>query len=259
MSAPPLAAFGLAGEPTPLDGGRGTSLLVGDVVLKPAGDPQEAVWRAVLYERTPQAGFRLPRPRRAVDGRVVVDGWVAFERLVGVHSRLRQLDVLALSQRFHEAIAHEPRPPFLDRASDPWTTAQRAVWGATPLRPYLGLKHVAPLVAALRPVGGRPQLVHSDLTTNVLFADPEPPGIIDLSPWWAPPEYARAIVVADSLLWDAADPALAELVTPQFFLRAVLFRKIVDRLFRADEAERPDDDDHYAPVVELALARAEIP
>jgi uncharacterized protein (TIGR02569 family) len=259
VNEPPLAAFGLDGEPVPLEGGRGTSLLVGNVVLKPAGDPHEEVWRAVLYERTPQAGFRLPRPRRAVDGRVVVDGWVALERLDGEHSTSRQLDVLALSQRFHEAIAHEPRPSFLDRASDPWTTTQRAVWGEAPLEPYLGMKHVAPLAAALRPVGGRPQLVHGDLTTNVLFADPEPPAIIDFSPWWAPPEYPRAIVVADSLLWDNADPVFAELIDPQFFLRAVLFRKIVDRLFRPDDGERPDGDDHYAPVVELALSRAEIP
>ena len=110
----------------------------------------------------------------------------------------------------------------------------------------------------MRPVEGRPQLVHSDLTSNVLFADPLAPAIIDVSPWWAPPEYARAIVVADSLLWHDADAALADLVDPQFLLRAVLFRKIVDRLLRPEEDERPDEDDHYAPVVELALARAGI-
>ena len=256
MSDPPLEAFGLSGETVPLEGGRGTSLLVGDVILKPAVRTEEDEWRAAVYERTPQDGFRLPRPVRSVDGRVVVEGWIALERLDGVHSTTRQLDVLDLSQRFHAAIAAEPRPAFLDRAADPWTTTQRAVWGQAPLDPYLAMKHVARLVQALRPVGGLAQLVHSDLTTNVLFADPDPPAIIDLSPWWAPPEYARAIVVADSLLWDEADEALAELVDPQFLLRAVLFRKIVDRLLRPDERERADDDDHYAPVVDYALELA---
>ena len=156
MNEPPLAAFGLAGEPVPLEGGRGTALLVGDVVLKPAGDPHEETWRAVLYERTIKNGFRLPKPRRAADGRIVVDGWIALERLDGEQSTDRQLDVLALSQRFHRAIALEPRPSFLDRASDPWTTTQRAVWGKTPLEPYLGMKHVAQLAeACARSKGGR--------------------------------------------------------------------------------------------------------
>ncbi len=255
---PPLEAFGLQGDPVPLGGGRGTSLLVGDVVLKPAGDPEEDAWRAGIYERTSQEGFRLPRPVRALDGRLVVDGWVAFERLAGEHSTTRRLEVLELSSRFHDAVAHEARPEFLDRAADPWTTAQRAVWGETPLEPYLGLKHVARLAGALRPAEGRAQLVHSDLATNVLFADPEPPAIIDLSPWWAPAEYARAVVVADSLLWDDADPALARLVDAQLFLRAVLFRTIVDRLFRSGDSERPDGDDHFVPVVELALACASL-
>ncbi len=253
---PPLEAFGLEGKPVALEGGQGTSLLVGDVVLKPAGDPDEEVWRAGLYERIPQRGLRLPRYIRSLDGRVVVDGWIALERLDGEHSTTRQLEVLELSTAFHDAVAGEPRPAFLDRAVDPWTTAQRAVWGETPLDAYLGIKHVSRLAGALRPVEGRFQLVHTDLTTNVLFAEGQPAAIIDLSPWWAPAEYARAIVVGDSLLWDGADPALALLVEPQLFLRAVLFRTIVDRLFRAGEPERADEDDHYVPVVELALRLA---
>ena len=260
MTQPPLAAFGLAGEAAALEGGQGAAYRLGDVVLKrereraqSTHDAGEDEWRAELYERLAQDRFRVPRPVRSVDGRLVVDGWVAFEWLPGEHALDRWDEVLAVCDRFHAALRDEPRPAFLDAAVDPWSLAQRAVWGETPLDPYLQLKHVACLVEALRPVDAPRQLIHADFTANVLFAPGLPPAVIDLSPWWAPVEYARAIVIGDALLWYGADASLASHVQPQFLIRAVLFRKIVDRLFRADEPERRDEDDHYLRVVELAL------
>ena len=256
MSALPLAAFGLTGEPVALEGGQGASLRVGDVVLKRAGDPREDEWRAALYERIVPDLFRVPRPVRSVAGEVVAEGWVAFEWLPGAHSLDRWDDVLAVCDRFHATLRGEARPAFLDAAADPWTTAQRAVWGQTSLEQYLTMKHVARLADALQPVDGEEELVHSDFSANVLFEPGLPPAVIDLSPWWAPVEYARAIVVGDAMLWFGADLSLAQRVDPQFLLRAVLFRKIVDRLFRPTEQERPDESDNYLPVVELAVRLA---
>jgi uncharacterized protein (TIGR02569 family) len=260
---PPLAAFGLSGEPVPLEGGQGVAFRVGNVVLKREGGRAQGThefaedeWRATLYERIIPDDFRVPRPVRALDGSVALDGWVAFEWLPGEHSLDRWDDVLAVCDRFHTAVRDEPRPGFLDAAIDPWTTAQRAVWGITPLDVYGGMKHVERLVGALRPVEAPAQLVHSDFTANVLFAPDLSPAVIDVSPWWAPVEYARAVVVGDALLWYGADASLASRVASQYLVRAVLFRKIVDRLFRADEPERLDEDDHYLPVVELALELA---
>ena len=263
MSAPPFAAFGLTGDAAALEGGQGVAVRVGNVVLKReqgraqgTRDPTESEWRAALYERIVPERFRVPRPVRSVDGRVAVDGWVAFEWLPGEHSLERWDDVLAVCDRFHVALRDEARPDFLDAATDPWTTVQRAVWGTTPLESYRGMKHVAQLADALCPVDEEEQLVHSDFSANVLFEPGLPPAVIDLSPWWASVEYARAIVVGDAMLWYGADPLLAQRVDPQFLLRAVLFRKIVDRLFRPTEPERPDQSDNYLPVVELAIQLA---
>jgi len=243
-----------------LSGGQGVAFRVGGVVLKreqgraqSTRDPTEDEWRAALYERIVPDRFRVPKPVRSVDGRVVVDGWVAFEWLPGEHSLERWEEVLAVCDCFHTALRGESRPEFLDAATDPWTTDQRAVWGVTSLESYRGMKHVARLATALRPVDALSQLVHSDFTANVLFAPTLAPAVIDVSPWWAPVEYARAIVVCDALLWYGADASLASNVDPQYLVRAVLFRKIVDRLFRSDEPERPDESDHYLPLVELAL------
>ena len=121
-------------------------------------DPAEDEWRAGLYERIVCDGFRVPRPVRALDGRIVIDGWVAFEYLVGEHAFDRWDVVLDVCKRFHIALREEVRPTFLDRADDPWSTAQRAVWGATSLDPYLGMKHVARLAEALQPVDAQAQL-----------------------------------------------------------------------------------------------------
>jgi len=81
------------------------------------------------------------------------------------------------------------------------------------------------LRVALEPLG-RSQLVHGDLTGNVLFAQDQPPAVIDLSPYWRPPKYAEGVVLADALCWHDAPPSLlkeAE-VSVTAVARGLLFR-----------------------------------
>jgi hypothetical protein len=40
---------------------------------------------------------------------------------------------------------------------------------------------------------------------------------------------------------------------PQYFLRALIYRAVTDRLFRRDEPVRSDEDDPYLHPVDLAL------
>lgn len=105
------------------------------------------------------------------------------------------------------------------------------------------------------------QLVHGDLTGNVLFAEGLLPAVIDFSPYWRPIGYAAGIVVADALVWEGADETLLAAVEhvddfPQYLLRALVYRAVTDRLFRLDEPPRPDADDPYLPAVELACRLA---
>ena len=52
-------------------------------------------------------------------------------------------------------------------------------------------------------MSGDSQLIHGDLTGNVLFApDSGPPWIIDLSLYWRPAQYASAIVAVDCYEWE---------------------------------------------------------
>jgi Ser/Thr protein kinase RdoA (MazF antagonist) len=59
---------------------------------------------------------------------------------------------------------------------------------------------VARLLAARRPAGAPSQLIHGDLTRNVLFADEQPPADIDFSPYWRPKAFASAIVAVDAVV-----------------------------------------------------------
>jgi hypothetical protein len=114
---------------------------------------------------------------------------------------------------------------------------------------------------ALKPVAARSQLIHGDLTGNVLFDDRLPPAVIDLAPYWRSTAFASAIVVADALVWEGADEGILDAVThiadfDQYLLRALIYRAVTDRLFRIDEPVRPDDADPSLPAVELACRLA---
>jgi uncharacterized protein (TIGR02569 family) len=261
-----LDAFGAAGEPEPLAGGEGTAWRAGELVLKPlpwSMSAEELAWQAELMDSVEADGFRVARAVRAVDGSPLVDGWCAWERLEGAHRERAWADVIAVGERFHAALAGKSRPALIDRRTDHWAVGDRIAWGERSAAEFAHVKHLRRLVSALRPVDtSRSQLVHGDLTGNVLFADGLPPAVIDFSPYWRPPAYAAAIVVGDALSWEGADESLLEAVShiddfAQLLLRALVYRIVVDALFRAGLPPRPDADDLFLMPVELACSLAE--
>ena len=228
MAEPPpphvLAAFGVT-EATPLPGGRGRSWRAGQLVLKPLDRrPEQLAWEAELFAAIVEDGFRIAHPLPAV-----VDGWTASQFVAGEHLPGRWREIVAVGERLHAALAGVPRPAILDGLTDPWSRADRVAWGE---EPFSALDDV---LRALEPVDGTPQLVHSDLTGNVLFHPTLPPAIIDFSPYWRPPEFASAVVVADAICWEGAPADLAELVHPQYLLRALVFRAVTTLLFGGGE------------------------
>ena len=241
-----------------LEGGRGTSWLLGDAVFKPLDRSEESwAWQAAVFSSISCDGFRVSRPLRARDGSLVVDGWSAGEALEGRHEQRRWPEIIAAGERFHAALVNVPRPGFIARYTDPWAIGDRVAWGDLPAAEFPDVKHLTRLVSALRPLAAPSRLIHGDLTGNVLFHDRLPPAIIDLAPYWRPPAYASAIVVGDALVWEGADESILDAVAhiddfPQYLLRALIYRAVTDRLFRRDEPSRPDEEDPYLSAVELA-------
>lgn len=113
------------------------------------------------------------------------------------------------------------------RARLTWLRADRMVWGEVPLAPPPGYDEIARRLAALAGPADpthRRQVVHGDLSGNLLFADGLPPAVIDVSPYHRPVAYADGIVAADLLLWGGAGREVLRYVEPAYVARGVLFR-----------------------------------
>jgi uncharacterized protein (TIGR02569 family) len=253
-----LAAFGLSGEVTALTGGEGRSVRVGDVVLKPVDDEEEATWCAEVLSGIEQAGFRVPDPLRTVDGSFVVDGWSAASWVAGEPGVAGHwTELLDASRSLHGALRRVSRPTFLDRRTHRWAIGDRVAWGEerTDVPPLLR-RPLERLLATLRPVKVDRQAVHGDLYSNVLFAPGEPPAIIDLSPYWRPVAYAEAIAVADGLLWYGDRREGLELVAeddsfPQMLARAVIFRLVSGGLLHRTDEGFAAEVRSFEPAIDL--------
>jgi uncharacterized protein (TIGR02569 family) len=254
-----ITAFGSEGDPVPLVGGRGLAWRVGNLVLKPRDlAPDELAWQADVLPTVEARDVRLSFPQRAVGGDLVVDGWTAWSFLPGEHVAGRWLDVIAVGDRFHQAMVGLARPSFLDDRTDPWAIGDRIAWGEAAIDPYLGVPHVARLAELRLPVGARSQLIHGDLTGNLLFADALPPAVIDLSMYWRPTAFATAIVVADALVWEGADESLLDSVGDVDDIGQMLIRALLYRLVAAVEGGFEDDAgirERYGVAVAAAAQR----
>ena len=255
MSAAPgatvLAAFGSPGDPVAIPGGEGPAWSAGDLVFKRAPGGDEWRWLGEHLPSVREEGFRLAKPVAALDGRWIVDGWGAVVRLPGAQPTTpRWAEVLALSDRVHLEMRPLPRPAFIDRRTHPWSVGDRVAWDdvASPV-PHDLLDR---LLSLRRPVDLASQLIHGDLTGNVLFAEGQPPAVIDPTMYWRPAAYASAIVVGDAVRWHGADAAelLAAVAHvdafPQLYVRACVFRLVAALLFGRRHL------DAYAVDVELA-------
>ncbi|GAA4285874.1 TIGR02569 family protein [Georgenia daeguensis] len=260
-----LDAFGLSGNLVPLDGGRATVWRAGAVVLKPLDmSVAELEWQArVLAAVDGARDVRVAPPVRSPEGRLVVEGWTAWRFEAGSPPTAdRYREVMAAGRAFHRHLDGSPRPAFLDRRDHPWARADRVAWGEESTGDAARLPHVEALLGVRRPVDAPAQLVHADLTDNVHLHPTLPPLVLDFSPYWRPPSYATAIVVADAVVFRGAGLDLVEQVCadegvgfPQMLVRALLFRAVADHLLA------PGEDDAwvrwFTPAVRRVVALAD--
>ena len=245
-----LEAFGADGESHPLSGGQQPAWRCGDVVFKRQDICEDMLeWQfRVLGPLTGSAEIRVAPPLRAIDGSLVVEDWTAWPYLEGSHAGDRWSEVVDAGIRFHAAIACLPRPELLDQRTDNWAVADRVAWGELPLRDYADAWGIDLLGQRLRPVDLPSQLIHGDLSGNVLLHPHLPPAVIDFAPYWRPPGYATAVVVADALLWSGAGAGVLDLLADtaengQLLLRAMIFRLVTEARRSAGQrvamSERP--------------------
>jgi uncharacterized protein (TIGR02569 family) len=209
----------------------------GDFVFKRASyEAGWYEWEALVLAAVRTDRVRVQRVRRARGGRLVVDGWVARDFVSGTHELRRWPEIIEAGDAFHAALAEIPdrlaRPPGR-RREDAWAVADRIAWAelAVPAEPAFSDDALTELLGARRPVVVPSQLVHGDLTGNVLFADGMAPGIIDFSPYVRPAAYAVGVVIGDAITWEGADLGLLDRVSGrpemgQCLVRALIFRHV---------------------------------
>jgi uncharacterized protein (TIGR02569 family) len=251
--APPdrvIRAFGAFGDVEPLPGGEGRSFRVGNMVVKPCDDVTEWAWLGRWLPTVRQDAFRLALPLRAGDGSWVVEGWCAQPVVEGQHTN-EWVDVLLVCRAFHRAVTHLPRPGFIDARTHAWSIGDRVAWDGLPSPVPHSL--LVRLLDVRRDVRLPAQMIHGDLSGNVLADNDLAPAVIDVTPYWRPGGYADAIVVGDALLWHDADAeVLFEACRDirefaQLFVRAIIYRLVTTLITGVD------DPSTYEPVV----ARAE--
>lgn len=251
MPGPPpspgiLTCFGVPADSLRAQpGGQGRAWRAGDVILKPVEDPIEAQWTAELLAALPQDGFRISRPVMGTDAQFVVEGWSAWEVVPGSHDADRWCDVIATGRALNKALASVARPSFLDNRTSVWSVGDRSAWGEQPLQVYdPALAAVAQgLRAQVTPDHELSQLIHGDLSGNVLFCAGLAPAVIDFTPYWRPAAFALAIVAVDAVCWQGATGAVFDAVAGTGEARGMLARAGLYRLVASDRAAvaMPDD------------------
>lgn len=233
------------------------------MILKPIAFSAEAIWIAETLSELAEDGFRIERPVRTVAGEWLCGTWSAWRCVEGDHdAQGRWRDVLDVTEAFHQALEHLPRPAFLDMRHTPWDAGDRAAWDERfPSLP----DPIGPLVADLRsdlqPIDLPSQVIHGDMPRNVLFADGLPPAVIDFSPYFRPAGFAAAIVVVDALTWYGAEPSILRTVDHipeihQLLLRAAIYRLVTAATaFAGDSAQLGREVEAHRPTLDVLVQR----
>jgi hypothetical protein len=176
-----LDLFAVPGAVAPVPGGRGHSVVAGDLLLSPHREPAVQEWLSPLLARLAVTmdsrpgrrplDLRLAVPVPARDGSWVVEGWAAQRYEPGSVATL-DLDVTLAAGR----VLH----------------AELASW--VPDRPV-------GLAVAGDETG---QLVHAELFGNVLLDGHGAPVVVDVVPAWRPARWAEAVCVVDAVAAGAA-------------------------------------------------------
>ena len=143
-------------------------------------------------------------------------------------------------------MAHVERPAFLDGRDTIWDQGDRAAWAdEVPQVHHLELRDLVEDFASLRRPEGLPcQVIHGDVTGNMLFDRSGPPAFIDFAIYWRPAAFAEAILVADALADHSAAPSLIASVAEQsqsLIARAAIYRLVTSDRFAATSPQVPGD------------------
>jgi hypothetical protein len=239
-----LKAFNLSGTAASLGGGQNTSLRVEDAVLKPASDDEPFMeWGLTVLNDINPHGYRLSKPIASKYGTFIYKGWSCTRYEPGEHINGNVKQKLEVSRLFHRDLAGMSFAN-MPKSNDRWSISHRVAWQKEGLPGNIHKEACAVLEKLLSGLELKAsynmQIVHADLSGNILFSDALGPLIIDFSPTVAPAEYAEAILVCDSIAWHGCPVTDIDLIYQSEFhgemmRRAVIFRLAVAAIFAGND------------------------
>jgi len=254
--------FGLVGTPKLLSGGQGLSYLCGDTVIKPVDDAVESTWIATVFSQLSSNNLRIPKPIQATDGSWVYKGWSAYAFIAGQTTKNRWQEKIEIGREFHSLLKFTKKPSLLEKRTHPWAVADKMVWGETELVYGKKLEPVVSrLLSHVKDVSLQKQVIHGDLSGNILFHQDLQPGVIDFSPYWRPAEYATAIIIVDSIVWENAPINLLDELPDtqemnQLLIRAALWRIVTtEQCIAQFGTGNIDDVLAYHPFIDALMKR----
>ncbi|NTW13878.1 MAG: hypothetical protein HGA31_02510 [Candidatus Moranbacteria bacterium] len=233
MKIPSLSitkAFGSDEVPYLLHGGQEETYRSGDIVLKPVADESETNWSGETFGQPVELdNVRIPNAIRSVRGNWSEDGYCAWSFLEGSVREGRYAEKVKAADSFHALTESFPRPDFIAKRKNVWSVADKMTWGEIPWDVDGELSaFVEPLRAKLAPIDLPDQVIHGDLSGNFLLHDTLPPAIIDITMYFRPAAFAKAVILTDSV-WDR-EPFMERAVfddvphLQQLAIRATLWR-----------------------------------
>lgn len=253
-----LAAFGLQGQPVFLPGGEGRTYKVDNGILKYVNPDatQYAYWIADIFSQIEENGFRVSRPLMTAEKTwLTVDSWSAWTLVEGTHSSAQNVsEVITAIQAFHLALQKFPQPDFYTQIVDnEYGRADAAAWGSLPAQVLPEFRvPIETLYSLCIPVSDlTEQLIHGDLNPeNILVAPNMPPAIIDLAPYFRPPEFALAVYAYWIGPWRGNVTVLENFAHINHF-KQMLIRAALRMLLIASETKKADLAERYLQATEL--------
>ncbi|TMU83548.1 hypothetical protein FGG79_19140 [Bacillus sp. BHET2] len=246
LSEETVHSFNLNGEIVPLLGGQNTSVRVNDAVLKPVEEVLHYEWLLTIIERFNPQGYRLSKPVRSNKGTFVSGGWICTQFECGEEENGRIKEKLQVARLFHHDLSNINVKDMV-QVDNRWAKAHRIAWQTEEISKELPNKTRKIINDLLLKVSlnehYKVQIVHADLSGNILFEEVLPPLVIDFSPTVAPVEYAEAILVCDCIAWQGSKVSEIDVLSNNEFykemiIRAVVFRLAVEAIFSGNNVNR---------------------
>jgi len=231
-----------------LHGGQGKSIKAGKHVIKPIHTHEFDIyqWYAETFEKHNFSGIGYSKPVRSRYGYFIEDGHGATEFLTGAFYVGRMEEKLNACKTFHRLLKDIPKPQKFDSWINPWTKAQDLAWGKIKISRafHPEVKSILKgLFACWKKIDLPTQLIHTDFAGNILF-DADKPVIIDFTAGYFPKEYAKVLLVSDSIAWFNEPTeslgllGINEDLLFQLLIRAIIFRISWSLYFDSNNFER---------------------